>query len=161
MKISKWGDLSGRILKTNRGLEVETILYCARFIPRVSLGERLIACIDWEADLKKVVDILSQLGFDVEYEKPFNLIEFLKESIQLKKYNKQEYNGYFWCKDNVIYFDDASIEIIGALYFTTLNNCSCNSIERILKENKVTPMQLKNAIGQLWMNNEYAKREEL
>ena len=152
MKIRNWGDLSHEIFRTDRGLEVETILYCSKFVPRVCLEGRLIACIDWETDLGKVVDVLYKFGFDVEYEEPFNLVEFLKENIEPKKYDFDERNFYFAITDhnNIEVICDDGVKALNCKYFDSIND-ACY-IGEVFENEGVTIDQLNLALEELgWM----------
>lgn len=153
MKIRKWVDLNHEILKTDRGLEVETILYCSKFVPRVCLEGRLITCIDWATDLEEVVGILYKFGFDVEYEEPFNLVEFLKENIEPTKFNCDKDN---WCfkmlNTEIIQVWCCTAKCIGTFYFKSKTEEQVYILEKKLKEEKVTPMQLLGALEELgWL----------
>lgn len=81
--------------------------------------------------------------------KPFNLVEYLKENLQPKKFVCGEYNYYYYdskfktwstdydeiCQDIKTYFDDDDDYLVD-----------------MLNKNQITPQQLKNAFKELrWL----------
>lgn len=152
-KVSSWTDLSN---VKNKYLEIEIDRVEKNKLNPWSIVK--LSVIDkfydvhfntnfYENNLKTAVEILDNFGFDIEYEEPFNLVEFLKESIEPIIFSFDKYAYCFEIKNDEIVFADTRIKTIGTKYFKFKNNIFI--IEDIFKEKKVTPMQLIGALEEL------------
>lgn len=159
MKIKQWSDLKD--LENGRGLKVETRTlegydkYCEigikdteypSYLP-LNLGEYR------KNQLKGVIDVLRKHGFDIEYEKPFKLTEFLKENLKPKEFKLNETNLYFAIENgnHFLIMNEEELETLNCLYFTNKTDDG-NIIEETLYNEKVTVGQLNFALKELgWL----------
>jgi len=166
LKISCWKDLIGVKLVTTRGLYAKVIKKDNQYIISVFLIESAfapIAVIGCTPTLKDTVDMLRKFGFDLEYEAPFNLVEFLRENLCKQTFKVDDFNYYFMIyNDKILLNRETDVQIIGTLYVklklkdivTTIerNFEIITTIERKLEEEKVTKIQLIDALEELgWM----------
>lgn len=107
-------------------------------------------------DLGDCVYLLSKIGFDVEYDKPFNLIEFLTKYI--KPVDIQDsLNCCFLFNCCFLVNNDGEIsvqksvtdKVVGGFYFDVRYIEACLKLEAILHNNKITSEQLEGALKKL------------
>jgi len=149
MKITSWKQFKG--LENGRGLYTEAYLlsndnnFCNFYV--TDDKNRLMLGTYPTNDLSNLVETLRKYGFDIEYRTPFNLIKLLKESIEPKKFVLTECNYCFEERNNDIEFCELGLYIFGASYFKFKNKPF--NLDSFLAENKVTTIQLKEALKEL------------
>lgn len=152
-KVSCWEDLVDAKLATIRGLSAEVKKADKQAVINIYLVEKAttpIAVIDWMPTLKDVVDILRKFGFDVEYEEPFNLVEFLKNNIKPKIFIFGKTNFCFIVEkyERIKIVGVKEYDLLDCKYFNIeMNNVSF--VEETLKNNEITPVQLTRAMKEL------------
>jgi len=152
-KISFWEDLIGVELTTTRGLSANVTDEGDCYTAKIYHGNEIepIIVIDWAFDLERMTQIMYKFGFDIEYEEPFNLVEFLKENIEPKKFEINKENYSFTIHKDIINIKFESInETLGTFYFRVIT--SLYDVDNILFEKEVTASQLKTALKELrWL----------
>lgn len=167
-KISCWEDLIDAKLVTTRGLYAKVTDEGDCYTTKIYYKDEMnnigsIIELDWAYDLEKVIKIMCKFGFDLEYEAPFNLVEFLRENLCKQTFRVDDFNYYFMIyNDKILLNRETDVQIIGILYIkpklkdivTTIerNFEIITTIERKLEEEKVTKIQLIHALEELgWM----------
>lgn len=150
-KIKSWKELKN--LENGRGLETEIFLleYNEYFNFWVSDGENRFHLGTYPVnDFGALVERMKKYGFDVEYEEKFNLVEFLKASLEPKEFNFNELNFYFAFDEHkyITMFNEDDYRTLNCRYFDKkIDDISC--VEETLKNKKVTIGQLKFAMKEL------------
>lgn len=101
-------------------------------------------------DTKTPVLYYREKFIDTSDDKPFNLVEYLKENLQPTEFRIGEENFYLYfdAEDEMWYSFSSEIDIAITVYFKT---CTRELVDE-LDENKITPQQLKQAYKELgWL----------
>lgn len=150
--ITNWKDLNG--LENDKGLYLEAYIkgntksHCECYIfdgiNNLNLGIYPIN------NLEEIIYTLKKYGFDIEYGKPFKLVEFLRTSLEPKDFRYGEINFYFASDehDYITMFNEEDYSTLNCRYFSKkIDDISC--IEATLQAEKITTRQLKIALKQL------------
>lgn len=82
-------------------------------------------------------------------EKPFNLKEFLKENLEHKEFFNERSCDCIGIRGKNFKILTSEENVIGTVYFKTIEYEKIKKIEDALNENEVTPKQLKQAFKEL------------
>lgn len=152
MKITNWKQFKG--LENGKGLYTEAYLlnddinFCNFYV--TDSKNRLMLGTYPTNDLSNLVETLKKYGFDIEYEKSFNLADFLRESLKPKEFEYGKINFYFTFDENnyITLLNAEDVKTLNCIYFSKkIDDISC--VEATLESEKVTIGQLKFALKEL------------
>ena len=153
MKISNWEQLIGVKLVTKNKLYAKVEKESKQPVVSIYAAEDAlvpIVVIDWMPTLKDGVDMLRKFGFDIKLEEPFNLVEFLKESIEPKEFEYNEKNYTFCANENgTIETCNIFYKILNCKLFKIKEGYTITKIESALLNNNVNEIQLTKAMKNL------------
>ena len=106
-------------------------------------------------DLQDVNVFLKSLGFKEVIEKPFDLVEFLKENLTPKEFKEDDDNiflNYDYIEKRIDWDCNEIVEIMGTIYFEDVEFEKLNILVNEMNDRGVTPEQLKEAYKKLgWL----------
>jgi len=153
-KIKSWKELKN--LENGRGLGTEIFLleYNEYFNFWVSDGENRFHLGTYPVnDFGALVERMKKYGFDVEYEEKFNLVEFLKASLEPKEFNFNERNFYFTISeyDYIMLVNEDELRTLNCRYFKSKTGDTPH-VGATLRNKNITLNQLMDALKELgWM----------
>jgi len=152
-KIGCWRDLDG--IKNGKGLSlvVREFNKNTNFFNCYVVDDKetcILLGIYKKCNMANMNKQVYKFGFEIEYKKSFDLVQYLKESIEPKEFNFNERNFYFAITEynGIEMVSDDGLKVLNCQYFHNKIN-EVDSIGETLKNEKITIEQLNVALKEL------------